>query len=412
MKYSINQNNNSGKELHPEKNGLSPKEFEFSLTYPNEGEIYEKEKKISLEPFSKEEGNKNSNIILGKKRSEPNEYENFPSQISKDENDWNELEDYYKFNSSEDNLFGDDTQKHNHSINMNCHKKMNLKTLIPTETHEQMFMSSKNYQFEDPNFLELEGIATSLHSNIISLDEDDEEEEEKKRYFVPNSKNNTINIVPFNSDYYKKNTKEFQYVLDPTSIRFISMEQILRDHEKELSKLWEGDGKIFDGKKDFDDVAKKSKIIENISFYLTGQKTYKDKRMFDSDQMTKKIKGKVLVSFIKAISCFKEFEMKTIVKLCKKSINLSDIGEFNLILLSKSLYQILSNKEWFKEKIEKIMKNGENLPINHILEYTFQNCLDIFRYATTNEENKDKFEYKLVNFLKEEYETQKKKKKK
>jgi hypothetical protein len=93
-------------------------------------------------------------------------------------------------------------------------------------------------------------------------------------------------------------------------------------------------------------------------------------------------------------------------------------ADFILEYLRQPLYKILSNessknknKKSNKSIIEEIMninKNNKSKEVIIHLNLTVQKCLDYFRYKEEN----PRFKYKLVDFLVEEFESQKKKKEK
>ena len=124
--------------------------------------------------------------------------------------------------------------------------------------------------------------------------------------------------------------------------------------------------------------------------------------------MVTKIKTNLSRSYIEATNSFQELNKRKITTITKDLINTRIKAEFNLIYLKQPLYSILSNESTEGNRnqliIEDIMniRNKSGQPIIEHLNLSIQNCLDIFRYKIEN----NYFNYKLLEFLKEEYKSQ------
>lgn len=276
------------------------------------------------------------------------------------------------------------------------------KTLIPTETYEVGTKNSKKKTIKLDDFIK---IMKQANSNTL----DNDSEEDKRRYYLEDD------VSPFNINYYKKNNCFYN---GPMDREYIKMENILEKYNNQLRSLYEDDngnqGKIFENKDELIKIANNGKKYKHLSTYIEKDQRYrkneKEKRMSNSDKLIIKIKGKVISSFIDVLNSYEEFKKKKIKKINKKLVNKEANGDFNLDLLQIPLIRILKNCQKNNERIKKIIRGADTVErnsINSIVNLKFQNCLDIFRYKEDIEGIGDKFNYKLVNFLKEEYKKQK-----
>ena len=124
--------------------------------------------------------------------------------------------------------------------------------------------------------------------------------------------------------------------------------------------------------------------------------------------MVCKIKTNLSRSYIEATNSFPELKSRKITTIKKDLINTRIKAKFNLFYLKQHLYSILSNESTEGNRnqliIEDIMsaRNKSDQPLIEHLNLSVQNCLDIFRYKIEN----NYFNYKLLEFLKEEYKSQ------
>ena len=228
-------------------------------------------------------------------------------------------------------------------------------------------------------------------------------------------------IKPFNITTFKEKDKNrINIKVHPPN--FINLREIINLKEEFLSPLWDDpDKSIFKDKEDLFKVVESNefcKIYQDILNYLQGKKrnNHNKKRKEYIDEMILKIKNKILYSYLKATNSFNEFKMRPISTIKHELVNKPILADFNLILLEKPLCLILSNKsndDTKNKNNKKIIQealNGYNNGSKEKIIYshlylTFQNCLDIFRYVEKNEN----FNYKLVDFLFEEFKSQVKK---
>ena len=395
----------------PEKNGLSQGENEsmdlpFSDNGPTSnstnGELKGKDSEIKNDDVSqnsRNEAGESYNPNLDNCNDLTQELSNFLDEI-------------------DNNLKNESQGTGCHDLSMNqisdSHKNQKLlgkKTLNPTETFEVGTKNSKKKTIKLDDFIK---IMKQANSNTL----DNDSEEDKRRYYLEDD------VSPFNKDYYKKNNCRYN---GPMDREYIKMENILEKYENQLSSLYEDDngnqGKIFENKDELLEIAKTSEKYEKLSNYIEKDKRYiyrkkekkgKKKRMPDPDKLTEKIKGNLISSFIDVLNSYEEFKKKKIEKIDKELVNKEGNGDFNLVLLQILLIRILNNSQENKERIKEIIdgdKTVERNSIKTIVNLKFQNCLDIFRYKEDIEGIGDKFNYKLVNFLKEEYKIQTGKKK-
>ena len=218
-----------------------------------------------------------------------------------------------------------------------------------------------------------------------------------------------MKIKIFNYDNYKNDNYEFN---EEFKIEFIPLKNIIQSYESHIKGLWNDQPNIFENKDKLLEIEKNSnyKIYINTSNYLNEIKNTnkKENRKYDTDEMVTKIKTNLSRSYIEATNSFPELKLRKITTIKKDLINSRIKAKFNLIYLKHPLYSILSNESTEGNRnqliIEDIMnvRNKSGQPIIEHLNLSVQNCLDIFRYKIEN----NYFNYKLLEFLKEEYKSQ------
>lgn len=239
-----------------------------------------------------------------------------------------------------------------------------------------------------------------------------------------------FNITKFNDEYKNEIRNEIGFKEPPI---FIELQAIINENEKFLSNLWKDtNDHIF---KDKDEL---SKVVESKEFGIMYQKivTYlkdikgnksNEKRKKDIDQMILKIKNKVIHSFLNSTNSFNHFKKNHISTIKHNLINKVILADFNIILLNQPLCSILSNESSEHKNKKKINSNElsgknpkrneeiiqealndynngnrENKILYGHLYLTFQECLDIFRYKKAYKN----CNYRLVDFLFEEFKSQ------
>jgi hypothetical protein len=221
-------------------------------------------------------------------------------------------------------------------------------------------------------------------------------------------------VEPFNIIIFNENNNRNEINFEK-SFSFKNLKEIVNSKNGIfLTELWENE-KIFVSK---DELIKmeECEICKKIANYLkTGKNQRKNKkgermRKTERDQMMIKILTHLAQSFLKATNSFKEFKKFPIAPMIRTLINIHLIPDFIFEYLRKPISAILSNKSkdinsiTNKRKIEKIInENDKNQEVIKHLDSPVQKCLGFFRY----EEENPRFEYKLVDYLIEEFETQK-----
>ena len=255
------------------------------------------------------------------------------------------------------------------------------------------FLGHKRYIFKQYFNKAFNKVFVQPQNNNNDSDDCNEFEDEKMKIKIFNYENYT--------EFSYENNKDFK-------IEFIPLKNIIQTYENEIKGLWNDKEKIFENKERLLKIENNnSKIYSNTSKYLNENKGIEknDKRKYDTDEMICKIKSNLSHSYIEATNSFQELKLRPISAINKNLINTKIKADFNLIYLKQPLYSILSNESTEgnsnKIVIEKIMndRNKRNQPIIKHLNLTIQNCLDIFRYKEKN----NIFKYKLLDFLKEEY---------
>lgn len=248
-----------------------------------------------------------------------------------------------------------------------------------------------------------------------------------------------INLEPFNYNTFQQKKKNnisininfeenYQYfslevIVNEYGYFFIKLYPNIFKDKEELVKMGEFGicKKIVDYLKDLEDKENK-KIEDNKHQVMINQESEenlsekKNIRKEDRDKMMLKILTKLASSFRKATNSFKEFKIRQIEIIKPNLINEKLDAYFIFEYLRQYLYAILSNEssedtniKSNKSIIEEIMKENINNKQKEVIKHlslTVQNCLDYFRYKEENE----KFKYKLVDFLIEEFEFQTQKK--
>ena len=210
-------------------------------------------------------------------------------------------------------------------------------------------------------------------------------------------------------NYEKNKNDEFN---EEFKIEFIPLKNIIQSYENHIKGLWNDQPKIFENKDKLLEIEKNNnyKIYFNTSNYLNEIKNTNknENRKYDTDEMITKIKTNLSRSYIEATNSFPELQSRKITIIRKDLINTKIKANFNLIYLKQPLYSILSNESTDRNRNQKIIEdimndiNKSGQPIIEHLNLSVQNCLDIFRYKIEN----NYFNYKLLEFLKEEYKSQ------
>ena len=284
---------------------------------------------------------------------------------------------------------------------------------FPNEFNKQ-YNFQKNLDYEED----------SLEQNKKELKDNNQENNHKNNETTSNNQlkhtqDNCMKIMqkqvePFNIESSNKNNNQNE-INFKNFVSFKNLEEIVNSKNGIfLRELWKN-GKIFVSK---DELIKmgKCEMIKIIANYLKEEKNprknKKGERMrkTERDQMMIKILTHFAQSLLMATNSFKEFKMCPIAPMKRELINIHLKPDFIFEYLGKQIAAILSNESsdinsiTNKEKIEKIIKeNDKNQEVVKHLYLNVQKCLDYFRY----EEENPRFEYKLVNFLIEEFEKQK-----
>lgn len=281
-------------------------------------------------------------------------------------------------------------------------------------------------------------ICKEIFDNIHSSKEYEEDlsQTDNARYYIKP----LINLEAFNyniyQQQYKNNTRininceekypylSFEAIVNEFGHFFVNLCPKIFEDKNELIKMGEFGicKKLVDYLKDPEDKANKK--IEDFKHQVMIKQESEENlskkkniRKDDRDKMMLKILTKLSSSYRKATNSFKEFKIRPIEIIKPKLINEKLDADFIFEYLRQPLYVILSNEssedtsiKSNKSIIEEIMKENINNKQKEVIKHlnlTVQKCLDYFRYKEENE----KFKYKLVDFLIEEFEFQTQKKK-
>ena len=215
---------------------------------------------------------------------------------------------------------------------------------------------------------------------------------------------------PFNYETFKKNyNKEDIDRSEPKGEpEFIDMDKIIKSKLEQIKRLWTGKNPIFEDEKDFNDTIKRGIIYGYLLSFLKKEKEIIElKRSRQPDEMSQKIKSFVLEEIINSTNKFDEFQNYKLDKIDKHKVYEPTKRDFQLSLLEKEIYLIISNDvnlncnpKYNYNKINEIITSGKNDELQAHLKLTFQDCLDIITYKKIyDDENSDKFDKKLIEFL-------------
>ena len=226
---------------------------------------------------------------------------------------------------------------------------------------------------------------------------------------------NDIEIYPFNHVIFEENESKYEKSIKFDEPKFIYLDDIMKEHKEYIEKLWSKEIQIFKDKNDLDNTLKNGTFCQNI-YNLLKKKEKPKERKYQGDSEIKKIKTHLLEIFRNYINLQEEMKCSNISKLKKDLINQRMGALFNLIYLTQYLYNILSNEsnETNKDTNKYIIELIKNEKASFFYKYfflTIQNCLDIFRYKEKNPHFKD-YKIYLVEFLKNQYDIEKKNNKK
>ena len=293
---------------------------------------------------------------------------------------------------------------------------------LETFSNNNINSINENFQFceggkNQEKIMTLEDEPCLLDENSEMLKEIDREYEDKIYNNIFSNKLEIDQVKPFNITKFNEEYKnEIGFKKPPI---FIELKTIINQNEKFLSSLWnDPKDRIF---KDKDELFK---VVESEEFgimyrkivnYLEHKEGNKnnEKRKKDIDQMILKIKNKVIKSFLNSTNSFNHFKMNQISTIKHDLINKVILADFNIVLLKQPLCSILSNESSGKnaKRNEEIIQealngynngNRESKILYGHLYLTFQECLDIFRYKKAY----NNCNYRLVDFLFEEYKKQ------
>jgi hypothetical protein len=292
-------------------------------------------------------------------------------------------------------------------------KNNNNSKEFPNEFNKQ-YNSKENFDYEKDS---LEQNKKELKDN--NQDNNHKNKETTSSNQLKHTQDNCMKIMqkkvePFNIDIFNKNNNRNEINFEKL-FPFKNLKEIVNSKNGIfLTELWENE-KIFVSK---DELIKmeECEICKKIANYLKeGKNQRKNKkgermRKTERDQMMIKIITHLTRSFFMATNSFKEFKMCPIAPMKRELINIHLIPDFIFEYLGKPISAILSNESSDRNsitnirKIEKIInENDKNQEVVKHLNSPAQKCLGYFRY----EEENPRFEYKLVDYLIEEFETQK-----
>ena len=112
----------------------------------------------------------------------------------------------------------------------------------------------------------------------------------------------------------------------------------------QIQKLWDTEGGIFEDEKDFNDTIKRGIIYRYLFLFLIGKKgKIPLERSRQPDEMSQKIKSFVLEEIINSTNKFNEFKNYKLDKIDKHKVYEPTKRDFQLSLLEKEIYLIISN---------------------------------------------------------------------
>ena len=213
---------------------------------------------------------------------------------------------------------------------------------------------------------------------------------------------------PFNYDTFKKNyNKEDIDRSEPKGEpEFIDMDTIIKSKLEQIKRLWTGKNPIFKDKNDLNNT--NGNIYRYLLLFLKKEKeNIQLIRSRQPDEMSQKIKSFVLDEILNSTNKFDEFNNYKLDKIDKHKVYEPTKRDFQLSLLEKEIYLIISNDvnlncnpKYNYNKINEIITSGKNDELQAHLKLTFQDCLDIITYKKVyDDEKSDKFDKKLIEFL-------------
>jgi hypothetical protein len=213
---------------------------------------------------------------------------------------------------------------------------------------------------------------------------------------------------PFNYDTFKKNyNKEDIDRSEPKGEpEFIDMDTIIKSKLEQIKRLWTRKNPIFKDKNDLNNT--NGNIYRYLLSFLKKEKeNIQLIRSRQPDEMSQKIKSFVLDEILNSTNKFDEFQNYKLDKIDKHKVYEPTKRDFQLSLLEKEIYLIISNDvnlncnpKYNYNKINEIITSGKNDELQAHLKLTFQDCLDIITYKKVYDDKKsDKFDKKLIEFL-------------
>lgn len=213
---------------------------------------------------------------------------------------------------------------------------------------------------------------------------------------------------PFNYDTFKKNyNKEDIDRSEPKGEpEFIDMDTIIKSKLEQIKRLWTGKNPIFKDKNDLNNT--NGNIYRYLLSFLKKEKeNIQLIRSRQPDEMSQKIKSFVLDEILNSTNKFDEFQNYKLDKIDKHKVYEPTKRDFQLSLLEKEIYLIISNDvnlncnpKYNYNKINEIITSRKNDELQAHLKLTFQDCLDIITYKKVYYDKKsDKFDKKLIEFL-------------
>ena len=213
---------------------------------------------------------------------------------------------------------------------------------------------------------------------------------------------------PFNYDTFKKNYNEedIDRIESKGEPELIDMKTIIESKLEQIKCLWAGKNPIFKDKNDLNNT--NGNIYRYLLLFLKKEKeNIQLIRSRQPDEMSQKIKSFVLDEIINSTNKFDEFNNYKLDKIDKHKVYEPTKRDFQLSLLEKEIYLIISNDvnlncnpKYNYNKINEIINSGKNDELQAHLKLTFQDCLDIITYKKVYDDKKsDKFDKKLIEFL-------------
>ena len=228
--------------------------------------------------------------------------------------------------------------------------------------------------------------------------------------YIHFSNSSIFNYNEFKNNYDKNKNSIFNKIneFDKELPPFFSIEEI--KNIPFIKQLWSGNNSIYNSEEDFNNSVRYGIIYTYLFNYLNKIKNKDIKvshRNHKPDEMSQKYKTFVIQGMINSINSFKEMKNNEIDKIDIDSIYGPIKADFQLALLKKEMFTIISNDvnstniKCNYQKIEKIIKEYNEKKkhmslIKHLL-LTFQDCLDIILYK--KEDPNKIFTKKLIDFL-------------